>query len=133
MVSVCSSETPQNLFHIVAAHDNLTAGTAMPKGRATVHEVRTVEYFRSKSRNVLLNSIFLHLKKEEACYPETLTYPYLNARGPGWFSRYNDLLRAGQFGDRNPVGVRFSSPVQNGLGAHPASCTRCTGSFHGVK
>jgi len=30
-------------------------------------------------------------------------------------------------------GVRFSEPVQNGPGAHPASCTMGTGSFPGVE
>jgi hypothetical protein len=30
-------------------------------------------------------------------------------------------------------GARFSAPIQNGLGAHPASCTMGTGSFPGVK
>ena len=29
--------------------------------------------------------------------------------------------------------ARFSTPVQNGPGAHPASCTMCTESFSGVK
>ena len=29
--------------------------------------------------------------------------------------------------------ARFSSPVQTGPGAHPASCTMSTGSFPGVK
>jgi len=29
-------------------------------------------------------------------------------------------------------GARFSAPVQTGPGAHPASCTMCTGSFLGV-
>jgi hypothetical protein len=33
----------------------------------------------------------------------------------------------------NPGGVRFSTPVQTGPGAHPASCTMGTGSFPGVK
>jgi len=34
----------------------------------------------------------------------------------------------------NPgVGARFSAPVQNGPGAHPASYTMVTGSFPGVK
>ena len=32
-----------------------------------------------------------------------------------------------------PVRVRFSTPVQTGPGAHPASCTMGTGSFPGVK
>ena len=36
-------------------------------------------------------------------------------------------------GDRIPVGARFSAPVQTGPGAHPASCTICTGSFPEVK
>jgi hypothetical protein len=31
------------------------------------------------------------------------------------------------------LGVRFSASVQTGPGAHPASCTRGTGSFPGVK
>ena len=30
-------------------------------------------------------------------------------------------------------GARFSTPVQTGPGAHPASCTMGTGSFLGVK
>ena len=30
-------------------------------------------------------------------------------------------------------GARFSSPIQTGSGAHPASCTKGTGSFPGVK
>ena len=31
------------------------------------------------------------------------------------------------------MGVRFSAPVQNGNGAHPASCAMGIGSFPGVK
>jgi hypothetical protein len=30
-------------------------------------------------------------------------------------------------------GARFFAPVQTGPGAHPASCTMCTGSFLGLK
>jgi hypothetical protein len=37
------------------------------------------------------------------------------------------------FGDRIPVGARFSVPVKTGPGAHPASCTMGTGSFPGVE
>jgi hypothetical protein len=44
-----------------------------------------------------------------------------------------DSLRAGESGYRNQVEVRFSAPVQTGLGAHPASYTMGTGSFQGVK
>ena len=47
--------------------------------------------------------------------------------------RYSDSLRAERSGDRIPVGARFSAPVQTGPGAHPASYTRGTGSFPGVK
>ena len=36
-------------------------------------------------------------------------------------------------GDRIPVGARISARVQNGPGAHPASCTMGTGSFPEVK
>jgi hypothetical protein len=48
-------------------------------------------------------------------------------------SRYSDWLWARRCGDRIPVGVRFSAPVQTGPGAHPASCTMGTGSFPGVE
>ena len=48
-------------------------------------------------------------------------------------SRYRDWLRAGRSGDRIPVLAKFSSPVQTGPGAQPASCTMGTGSFPGVK
>ena len=51
----------------------------------------------------------------------------------GLLSRYSDGLRAGRSGVRNPVGARFSAPVQTDPGAQPASCTMGTGSFPGVK
>jgi hypothetical protein len=51
----------------------------------------------------------------------------------GYLSRYSDWLRAGRYGDRIPVGARFSAPVQTGPGALPASCTMGTGSFPGVE
>jgi hypothetical protein len=53
--------------------------------------------------------------------------------GPGLLSRYGDWVRAGQSGDRIPVGARFSSPVKTGPGSYPVSCTMGTGSFPGVK
>jgi len=36
-------------------------------------------------------------------------------------------------GIESRLGERFSAPVQTGPGAHPASCTMCTGSFPAVK
>jgi hypothetical protein len=56
-----------------------------------------------------------------------------NADGPGSSVGIANELRAGRSGDRIPVGVRFSAPVQTGPGAHPVSCTMGTGSFPGVK
>jgi hypothetical protein len=47
----------------------------------------------------------------------------------GQLSRYSDWLKAGRFGDRIPVGARFSAPVRTGFGAHPATYTMGTGSF----
>ena len=46
---------------------------------------------------------------------------------------FSDSLRAEQSGDRIPVGVRFTAPVQTGPGAHPASYTMGAGSFPGGK
>jgi hypothetical protein len=43
------------------------------------------------------------------------------------------FLRAGRPGDRIPMGARFSTPVQNGPGAHPVSYAMGTVSFPGVK
>ena len=53
--------------------------------------------------------------------------------GPRQLSRHSDSLRAGRFGDRIEVGMRFSAPAQTGPRAHPASHTMGIGSFPGVK
>ena len=53
--------------------------------------------------------------------------------GPGLLSRYSDTLRAGGSGDRIPVEVRLTAPVQAGPWTHPALYTMGTGSFPGVK
>ena len=44
----------------------------------------------------------------------------------------SDSLRAERYGDRIPVGARFSLPVQTGPGSQPASYTTGTVSFPGV-
>jgi hypothetical protein len=52
-----------------------------------------------------------------------------NNRYVGRSGRDSDLLRAGRSGERIPVEVRFSAPVQTGPGAQPPSCTTGTGSL----
>jgi len=46
---------------------------------------------------------------------------------------YSDSLQARQSGDRIPVAVRFSAPVQIGPVFHPTSYKMGTGSFPGVE
>ena len=41
----------------------------------------------------------------------TLQSCYVSYDGPGWLSRYSEMLRAGRSTDRTPVGARFSVPV----------------------
>jgi len=49
------------------------------------------------------------------------------------YGKRSDALQTGRSGDRIPVGARFSTPLQTGPWAHPASCTMGTGSLPGVK
>jgi hypothetical protein len=48
----------------------------------------------------------------------------------GW---YSSIGTAGRSGDRMPVEVRISAPVQTGPGAHTPSYTMGTGSFREAK
>jgi len=64
--------------------------------------------------------------KQAARCASNTTHVYLKRALRVW-------LRAGRFGNRIPVGARFSAPVQTGPGTHPASCRMGTWSFPGVK
>ena len=62
------------------------------------------------------------------------TYLQRMFRGPGWRSRFSNLLRAGQSGDRIPMRKKFSASVHSVFGAHAPSSTMGIGSFPtGVK
>ena len=51
--------------------------------------------------------------------------------GPGYRSRYGDSLRAGRFGDRTAVRVRFSHPSRLALGPSQPSIQWVPGIFPG--
>ena len=55
--------------------------------------------------------------------------PIAHVCGPGLRSRYSDSLGPGRFGDRIPVGARFSAPVQTGPRTHLSSYKMGTGSL----
>jgi hypothetical protein len=63
------------------------------------------------------------------CTRRIITGTWRFEHGPGYRSLYSDSLWAGRSGDGNPMGARFSTPVQTGPGTHPASCTIGTLSF----
>ena len=67
------------------------------------------------------------------CYSLCFTYVLCQKQGPGYFSQYSVSLRGGRSGDLFTVCARFSTPVQIGPRAYPASCIMGTGSFPGVK
>ena len=60
-------------------------------------------------------------------------FKYILVSGPGWLSRYRDLLWARRSGDWIPVGARFSARVHNGPESLPASYTMNTGTSLAVK
>ena len=62
------------------------------------------------------------------CYSLCFTYILYQQHGPGYFSGYSDSLLAWRSGDRISFRATFSTPVQTGIGAYPASCTMGTGS-----
>jgi hypothetical protein len=66
-------------------------------------------------------------------WPVWLYHIFTHYIGNGWWTGIAQSVRAGRSEDRIPVGARFSTPVQTGPGAHPASYTMGTGSFPGVK
>ena len=53
--------------------------------------------------------------------------------GPGYLNLYSDSLHPGRSGDRIPVGEQFSAPFHTDPRTQPASSSRSTGSFPGVK
>ena len=67
-------------------------------------------------------------------YKDTATEDrlYNTVRTTHSLCRYSDWLRAARSGIEYRWGRDFP-PVQTGPGAHPASCTRGTGSFPGIK
>jgi hypothetical protein len=74
-----------------------------------------------------------HLRFCHKYLTNNVEVPPAHISGPRQLSRYSDWPWAGRSGDGNPVGARFSAPVQTSPGAHPASCTMGTGSFTGGK
>jgi hypothetical protein len=48
---------------------------------------------------------------------------------PGWCSQYSNSLWVGRSGDGNPVGARFSMPINTSPKAHLTSCIMGTRSF----
>ena len=67
-------------------------------------------------------------------FPTKIMYPTcVCVCGGGWRILYTNSLWVGRFGDRIPVGVRFSAPVLSAPGAHPASHTMDTRPFSGLK
>ena len=76
----------------------------------------------------IISSIFPpYFVLRRKCFADFYVSTYV-LRGPG-----SSAGIAGRSGDWIPVGVKFSTPVQTGPGAHPASCTKGTWFFPGGK
>ena len=87
--------------------------------------------------SVAHHPVILHLRNQRTCFSDPRScyfslYKTITC-GPGSSVSVATTLRIGQSGDRIPVGVTFSAPVQTGPEAHPASCTMGTRSFPEVK
>jgi hypothetical protein len=75
--------------------------------------------------------LFIHYRLFTGmCLEKTMSLGY---RGPGSIVGIGTGYGLGGPGIESRWGARFSAIVQNGPGAHPASCTMGTGSFPGVK
>jgi hypothetical protein len=79
------------------------------------------------------SSTYCSYRKDQKARNEKFNKQCSFVCGPGQLSRYSSSLRAGRSGNRIPVKARFSAPVQTGPGAHPASSTKGTGYFPGIK
>ena len=140
-------------FQFVAQHVNL-CGTAVPihmltaigltpGGSNTIHIYtqtvhRTTQNLgRMQAVPRLCESLSLQLRKnrEKAQYhfkPCYVIFVYL-LRTLWWLSRYSDSATGWTVRNRNPVGTRFSAPVQTAPEAHRAYCTMRTRSFPEVE
>ena len=79
----------------------------------------------------LLNRIFSHINP---IYAEYIIYVRsLITCGPGSVVGIATGYGLDGPGIESRWGARFSTPVQTGPGAHPASCAMGTGSFPGIK
>ena len=80
-------------------------------------------------------SVFLHWASPQAVDRGTLSRyrGYRGNSGPGSIVGIATTYRLDGPGIESPWGARFSTPVQTGPEAHPASCTMGTRSFLGVR
>jgi hypothetical protein len=77
--------------------------------------------------------IIQHLERKKKNYTASTFVSIRHTFFIGNMTTATEWLRAGQSGDRIPMGATFSAPVQTSPGAHPASCTMRTASFARVE